>query len=193
MQAIFTRRHYHRPPDQKNSTVRLVAAEVRFFMQSHTEAHKIPHSLRVTSPAFRANGPIPAEHTSDGADVAPKLSWGTPPPGTKSVVVLVEDLDAPRPMARTWVHWIVSGIPPLHTTLDGDELPPGAVVGPNDWGQRKWMGPNPEEGRHRYFFRVFALDIVLARPNMRRPELFTAMKGHILAQGELIGTYEKTH
>lgn len=173
--------------------MRLAAAEVRFFMQSQTEAHKIPQSLRLTSPAFRANGAIPAEHTADGPDVPPKLAWSSPPPGTKSIVVLVEDLDAPRPMARTWVHWIVSGIPPLHTTLDGENLPPGAVVGTNDWGQREWMGPNPEEGRHRYFFKVFALDIMLARPNMRRPELMAALKGHILAQGELIGTYEKTH
>lgn len=158
-------------------------------MHPQTETHKMPQSLRVASPAFRANGSIPAEHTSDGADVPPQLAWSSPPPGTKSIAILVEDPDAPR--GRTWVHWIVTGISPTQTTLDGNHLPSGATVGVNDWGQRSWMGPNPPDGRHRYFFKVFALDIALAAPNMRKPELLAAMKGHILARGELIGTYEK--
>jgi Raf kinase inhibitor-like YbhB/YbcL family protein len=161
-------------------------------MHPHTEAHKMPQSLRVSSPAFGANGSIPAEHTSDGADVPPKLAWSSPPPGTKSIAILVEDPDAPNPgTARTWVHWVVTGISPMQTTLDGSHLPSGAVEGVNDWGQRRWMGPNPPYGRHRYFFKVFALDIALASPNMRRPALLAAMKGHVLARGELIGTYAK--
>jgi Raf kinase inhibitor-like YbhB/YbcL family protein len=191
MQAIFTPRDYQ---DQKNSTMRRGAGGVRFSMQPQTETHKMPQTLRVSSPAFGTNGSIPADFTSDGQDVAPPLSWSSPPPGTKSIAILVEDPDAPDPAAptRTWVHWIVSGIAPTETTLaGGDNLPPGAAQGINDWGQRRWMGPNPPVGRHRYFFRVYALDIALASPNMRKAELLSAMKGHILAEGELIGTYEK--
>jgi Raf kinase inhibitor-like YbhB/YbcL family protein len=161
-------------------------------MQPQSETHKLPHTLRVSSPAFGANGSIPPQFTSDGSDVSPPLSWSTPPPGTKSVAILVEDPDAPDPAAprRTWVHWIVTGIAPSVTTLDG-VLPPGAVQGQNDWGQHRWMGPNPPIGRHRYFFRVYALDIPLGAAAMRKPEFLAAIKSHILAQGELIGTYEK--
>ena len=174
--------------------MRRAEGEVRFFMQPQTETHKMPHTLRVTSPAFGANGSIPPEFTSDGPDTAPPLSWNQPPPGTKSIAILVEDPDAPDPAApkRTWVHWIVTGIPASVMSLGGDsDLPAGAVQGINDWGQRRWMGPNPPVGRHRYFFRVYALDIALGSTQMRKAELLSAIKGHILAQGELIGTYKK--
>src|ERR1043165_828682 len=190
MQAIFTAAAY-----QKNSTVRPDTGEVRFFMQPQTETHKMPHTLRVSSPAFGTYGSIPAEFTSDGEDIAPPLAWSSPPPGTKSIAILVEDPDAPDPAAptRTWVHWIVSGIAPLVTTLEAGNLPAGAVQGLNDWGQRRWLGPKPPVGRHRYFFRVYALDIALPSAAMRKSELLAAMKGHIVAQGELIGTYETPH
>lgn len=162
-------------------------------MHPQPATHKVPQSLRVSSPSFRANGAIPAVHTSDGDDVPPPIAWGSPPPGTKSIAILVEDPDVPNPgMARTWVHWIVTGISPTQTTFDGNHLPAGAVAGLNDWGQRKWMGPNPPDGRHRYFFKVFALDIALGSQPMRKPQLLAAIKGHVLAQGELIGTYQKT-
>jgi hypothetical protein len=88
------------------------------------------------------------------------------------------------------VHWIVTGIPAVVTSIDGS-LPDGAVFGTNDAGERGWTGPNPPIGRHRYFFRVFALDIDLHSPGMTKPELLAAIKGHVLAQGELIGTYER--
>jgi Raf kinase inhibitor-like YbhB/YbcL family protein len=164
-------------------------------MQAQTETHKMPLTLQVESPAFGMNGSIPAEFTADGADVAPPLSWSTPPSGTRSIAILVDDPDAPNPAAptKTHVHWIVTGIPATTTTLPGgNALPDGATMGTNDWGKRAWMGPNPPIGRHRYFFKVYALDIPLtAKGLMTKPELLAAIKGHILAQGELIGTYEK--
>jgi Raf kinase inhibitor-like YbhB/YbcL family protein len=163
-------------------------------MQPQPETHKMPLTLRVESSAFGMNGLIPPQFTSDGDDVAPPLSWSQPPPGTKSIAVLVEDPDAPNPDApeRTFTHWIVTGIPATTTELRGaNSLPDGAVIGKNDWGKRAWGGPNPPIGRHRYFFKVYALDIELNAPNTTRLELLAAMKGHILAEGELIGTYEK--
>ena len=161
-------------------------------MLPQTDSHKMPQTLRVSSPAFGANESIPADFTSDGTDVPPPLAWSAPPPGTKSIAILVEDPDAPDPAApkRTWVHWLVTGIAPTTTTLSAAELPKGALQGLNDWGQRRWMGPKPPVGRHRYFFRVYALDIPLGSQNLRKPELLARMRGHILAQGELIGTYE---
>jgi Raf kinase inhibitor-like YbhB/YbcL family protein len=160
---------------------------------AHGES-KASQTLHVESPAFQMNGSIPPQFTSDGDDIAPPLSWSTPPPGTQSLALLVEDPDAPDPAApqRTWVHWVVTGIPASATELRGeDKLPAGAVSGSNDWHKRGWGGPNPPIGRHRYFFKLFALDIPLATPGITKQDLLSAMKGHILAQGELIGTYEK--
>ncbi len=129
------------------------------------------------------------EFTAEGSDIAPPLRWTPVPEGTKSVAVIVEDPDAPD---RTFVHWIAVGIPPYITNLlAGGELPPGAAHGINDRGTRGWTGPNPPNDRHRYFFKVFALDINLEKPDLDKRELYSAMKGHILARGELIGTYEK--
>jgi Raf kinase inhibitor-like YbhB/YbcL family protein len=164
--------------------------------QTETSTQRTPLTLQVSSTAFDANGSIPAQHTGEGEDIAPPLSWSTPPPGTKSIAFMVEDPDAPDPRApvRTFVHWIVTGIPATPTSFSGgNRLPDGAVPGTNDWGERTWMGPMPPVGRHRYFFKVFALDIALAAPGITKLELLAAMKGHILAQGEVVGTYEKAH
>lgn len=149
-------------------------------------------TLQVMSSAFGHGSWIPVQFTAEGSDVAPPLAWSPPPPGTKSIALLVEDPDAPNPDApeRTFVHWIVTGIPAVVTSLDG-ELPEGAVAGTNDAGERAYMGPNPPIGRHRYFFRVFALDIELREPGMTKQDLLAAIKGHVLAHGELIGTYER--
>ncbi|HEY5926550.1 MAG TPA: YbhB/YbcL family Raf kinase inhibitor-like protein [Kofleriaceae bacterium] len=165
-------------------------------MKPQTETHKLPLTLRVESSAFGMNGSIPAQFTADGDDIAPPLSWGTAPAGTKSIAVLVEDPDAPNPDAplRTFAHWIVTGIPATANGMrGGDAVPDGAKLGANDFGNQAWGGPNPPIGRHRYFFRVFALDIDLddKGKGITRPELLAAIKDHILAQGELIGTYEK--
>lgn len=163
-------------------------------MQPQSETHKMPLKLRVESSAFGMNGSIPIQHTADGDDIAPPLSWSAPPARTKSIAIIVDDPDAPDPAApeRTWVHWVVTGIPPTTTSLRaGGLLPEGAVNGTNDWGKRAWSGPNPPVGRHRYFFKVYALDIAIHAPGISKLELLAAMKGHILEQGELIGTYEK--
>jgi Raf kinase inhibitor-like YbhB/YbcL family protein len=149
-------------------------------------------TLTVTSSAFGHGSTIPVHFTAEGDDIAPPLSWSPPPPGTRSIAILVEDPDAPNPDApqRTFVHWIVTGIPAAVTSIDGN-LPPGAVAGTNDTGERAWTGPNPPIGRHRYFFRVFALDIDLDGPGINKSELLSAIKGHVVAQGELLGTYER--
>lgn len=147
------------------------------------------HTLQVTSTAFGTNGSIPIEHTQDGADVPPPLAWSGVPPETRSIAILVEDPDAP---SRIFVHDIIVGIPPTVNQLDGnDPLPAGAVHGTNDFGERRWRGPKPPSGRHRYFFRVYALDNVPSKPGMTKPDLMSAIKGHVLAQGELIGTYDR--
>lgn len=162
-------------------------------MQPQTETTRQRYELRVSSPAFGQGSAIPSEHTCEGHDVAPDLAWTPPPPGTQSVALLVEDPDAPDPARPTTVftHWIVTGITPTVTQLRGGRLPGGAVQGTNDFGTRTWGGPCPPIGRHRYFFKIFALDIALDAPGITRFELLAAMKGHILAQGELVGTYEK--
>jgi len=164
-------------------------------MQPETSTHKMPLTLRVESSAFGMNGSIPVQFTCEGDDIAPPLSWGTPPDGTKSIAILVEDPDAPNPAApeRTFVHCVITGIPPTATSWRGSQLPDGASFGTNDWGKRAWNGPCPPIGRHRYFFKVYALDISLDAPGLSKLELVAAIKGHILAQGELIGTYEKIH
>jgi len=153
-------------------------------------------ALRVESPAFAMNGTIPTQFTGDGDDVAPPLAWTKPPNGTKSIAILVEDPDAPDPAApmRTFAHWILTGIAPTMTSLPGgNQQPEGVVVGTNDFGKRGWNGPKPPIGRHRYFFKVYALDIALDSRGVRRDELLRTMQGHILAQGELIGTYAAAH
>lgn len=149
-------------------------------------------TLQVTSAAFGHGNAIPVRFTAEGSDIAPPLQWSPPPPGTKSIAILVEDPDAPNPDApqRTFVHWVVTGVPAAVTSIDG-ELPEGAVAGTNDAGERAYMGPNPPIGRHRYFFRVFALDIELRSPGITKQELISAIQGHVLARGELIGTYER--
>jgi Raf kinase inhibitor-like YbhB/YbcL family protein len=146
-----------------------------------------PRSLPVRSPAFGANGSIPIQFTADGADIPPPIVWGPVPDGTKSIAVLVEDPDAPD---RIFVHYVVVGIPPTTNAIDG-ELPDGAVIGKNSYGNERWNGPNPPNGRHRYFFRVFALDNAPSKPGMTKEDLMSAIKGHTLAQGELVGTYDK--
>jgi Raf kinase inhibitor-like YbhB/YbcL family protein len=153
-----------------------------------------PQSLRVASDAFEMNSMIPPQFTSDGADIAPPLSWSEPPDGTQGFAILVEDPDAPDPEAptTTFAHWIVTGIPAdVRSVPGGSELPEGAVLGTNDVGLRGWNGPNPPVGRHRYFFKVFALDVKIDAPGITRRELLGTMRGHVLAQGELIATYEK--
>jgi Raf kinase inhibitor-like YbhB/YbcL family protein len=154
--------------------------------------------LRLQSPAFAAGAEIPRRHTCQGEDLSPPLSWTEPPAGTRSFALVVDDPDAPDPRApkKTWVHWVVVGIPPRTRTLaegaGGGQLPAGARNGLNDFGRADWGGPCPPIGRHRYVHKLYALDVELGElASPTKAELERAMQGHVLAQAELIGTYEK--
>jgi Raf kinase inhibitor-like YbhB/YbcL family protein len=155
-------------------------------------------ALSLTSAAFGANGSIPAKHTCEGADASPALAWSAVPAGAKSLVLIVDDPDAPDPKApqTTWVHWVLYNIPPTTTSLSegvtAADLPPGTREGLNDWRRKGYGGPCPPIGRHRYFHKLYALDIALADLGAAtKAQVEAAMKGHVLAQAELVGTYEK--
>ena len=155
-------------------------------------------ALILTSPAFAKDASIPAQYTCEGADISAPLAWSGAPPGTKSFALIVDDPDAPDPKApqRTWVHWVVYNIPATATGLPenaGKQLPAGARSGKNDWKRSGYGGPCPPIGRHRYFHKLFALDVVL--PDLGEPtkaQLEHAMEGHVLDDTELVGTYQKT-
>ena len=150
--------------------------------------------LTLSSSAFAHQGAIPLRYTCDGEDVSPPLAWNGVPVTAKSLALIVDDPDAPDPRApqRTWVHWVLYNLP---TTLK--ELGEGARVetamdGLNDWRAIGYRGPCPPVGRHRYFFKLYALDIVL--PDLDRPtkaRLLGAMQGHVMVETHLIGTYQK--
>lgn len=152
--------------------------------------------MELKSPAFAAGAEIPRQHTCEGDDVAPALQWSGVPANATSLALIVDDPDAPDPAApqRTWVHWVLHDLPPSATGLPegGRPLPAGTREGLNDWHRTGWGGPCPPIGRHRYFFKLFALDTALtalSRPT--KAQLLQAMQGHVLAQAELIGTYRK--
>ncbi|MDO8933562.1 MAG: YbhB/YbcL family Raf kinase inhibitor-like protein [Rhodocyclaceae bacterium] len=157
-------------------------------------------SLTLTSPAFSHRAAIPTKYTCEGADVSPPLAWSGLPAGTKSLALIVDDPDAPDPAApkMIWVHWVLYNLPPsasgLAEAVTSGELPAGAKEGVNDWRRTGYGGPCPPIGRHRYFHKLYALDIML--PDLGRPtkaQLEKAMAGHILAQAELLGSYQKQH
>lgn len=152
--------------------------------------------LRLTSTAFPSDGTIPVVHTCDGADTAPPLAWSGAPANTKSLVLIVDDPDAPDPKApkQTYVHWVLYDIPPSTTGLTAEQSKPaGARDGVNDWKKTGYGGPCPPIGRHRYYFKLYALDTTLGElhaPNKAAVE--RAMRGHVLEQAELMGTYERS-
>ena len=149
--------------------------------------------LELKTAAFPPGGAIPKQFTCDGADVSPALSWTEPPPRTQSFVLIVDDPDAP---AGTWVHWVVYNLPasarqiPEHAQSD-DMVQGGGLHGVNDFHRTGYGGPCPPPGKpHRYFFRLYALDIELAvKPEASRKDVDQAMRGHVLAHAELMGTY----
>ena len=156
-------------------------------------------AFTITSTAFQYNGEIPTSYTCQGQDLSPPLQWQGIPPGTRSLALIVDDPDAPDPRApkMTWVHWVLYNLPPESTGLpegvSSVDLPPGTKEGLNDWKRSGYGGPCPPIGRHRYFHKLYALDVILdvmVRPEKAKIE--AAMKGHIIAQAELVGTYQKT-
>jgi len=144
--------------------------------------------LEVTSTAFKNNGAIPADYTCEGTGTAPPLTWSRVPAAAKSIAILVDDPDAPN---GTFTHWLVTGIPPTTTSLaTGGSLPAGAMASKNGKGETGYTAPCPPTGRHRYRFDVFALDI--ATPHAQtRADFLAEINGHIVAKGELTGTYQK--
>lgn len=157
-----------------------------------------PMTLTLTSPAFTDNGAIPKDYTCEGRDLSPPLAWTGVPSGTRSLALIIDDPDAPDPAhpRMTWVHWVLFNIPPDVTELSAGaatQLPAGIRQGINDWKRADYGGPCPPIGRHRYFHKLYALDIRLDDlPNqVTKSQLEKAMQGHILAQAELVGTYQK--
>ena len=156
-------------------------------------------AFALTSSAFSPGGAIPAQFTCEGSDVSPPLEWTGPPAGTKGLVLIVDDPDAPDPKAprMTWVHWVLYNLPPaagrLAQGVRSSDLPEGTREGKNDWKRTGYGGPCPPIGRHRYFHKLYALDVVL--PDLgpaTKAEVEKAMEGHVVGKAELVGTYEKT-
>jgi len=166
-----------------------------------TSPEVVPAEPSVTSSAFEQGEPIPKKYTGDGEDVSPPLAWSGLPAGTKQLALVCDDPDAPRP--EPWVHWVIYAIPPQTAGLSEgvprtERLadPPGALQGKSSWptdnlGYRG-PAPPPDHGPHRYFFKLYALDTALAlKPGLSKDELLKAIEGHVLAEAQLTGTYDR--
>ncbi len=156
-------------------------------------------TLTLKSSAFIEGGEIPLKYSCEGQDISPALEWKNVPENARSLVLIVDDPDAPDPRApkMTWVHWVLFNIPPNSTgireNVDSEALPRGTEEGLNDWKVTGYGGPCPPIGRHRYFHKLYALNTVLE--GMDKPtkdQVESVMKGHIIAETELIGTYKKS-
>jgi len=156
-------------------------------------------AFAIESPAFHDGGSIPRRFTCDGDDVSPQLHWNGVPGSAKSLVLIVDDPDAPDPAAprMTWVHWVLYDLPPtssgLPESVSAQALPAGTRQGLNDWRREGYGGPCPPVGDHRYFFKLYALDTVL--PALEPPtkeHIEGVMKGHVLAQTQLVGRYRRS-
>ena len=151
-------------------------------------------TIQVRSPAFQEGGMIPQRYTCDGEDISPPLSWESGPEGTKSIALICDDPDAP---GGTFVHWVLYDLPgntqELPENMPRDKtLPSGAKQGANGFGRAGYGGPCPPRGTHRYFFKVYALDATTNLPAGRsRADVLRTMEGHILARGQIMGTYNR--
>lgn len=143
--------------------------------------------MKITSTEFTHNQNLPAKYSCDGNDVNPPLTISDTPEGTKSLVLIHDDPDAP---VGTWVHWLLWNISPDTTEIAENSTPSGAVTGKNSWNETKYGGACPPSGTHRYFFKIYALDTTLnLSPNSKSADIEAAMKGHVLDKAELIGLY----
>lgn len=145
--------------------------------------------MKITCPFFNHNSSIPSKYTCDGVDLNPSLKFADIPAAAKSLVLIVDDPDAP---AGDWSHWIVYNIASSQTEIAENSVPEGAELGLNDFGRTTWGGPCPPSGEHHYHFKLYALDTILkfSRPP-KKTQLEQAMEGHILKQAELIGHYKR--
>jgi len=177
------------------SRLTLIVALCAALPAAAAEKGETPMALTLTSSAFEQNGEIPTKYTCEGADASPALAWSGAPEKTKSLALVVDDPDAPDPKApkTVWAHWVVYNLPASARGLPegAKDLPSGSADGKNDWKRTGWGGPCPPIGRHRYFFKLYALDTTLDLKTPTKAELEKAMEGHVLAKAELVGTYEK--
>jgi hypothetical protein len=161
-------------------------------------AQEVNKAMKLTSQSFENKKDMAKKFTCDGEDISPALEWSDIPEETKSFVLIVDDPDAPDPAnpKMTWVHWILYNIPAsvsfLPENVKDVDLPEGTLQGLNDWKKTGYGGPCPPIGKHRYFHKLYALDIIF--PDLTRPtkaKLEKAMEGHILHKAELIGLYQR--
>jgi len=146
--------------------------------------------MKISSTDFEHNGQIPKKFTCDGSDVNPPLKFEGIPTDTKSLALIVDDPDAP---VGIWVHWVLWNIDPKITEIKENSVPKGGMQGMNDFRKHDYGGPCPPSGTHRYFFKLYALDTTLSLgSNSTKNDIETAMKGHILAEAELIGLYKRS-
>jgi len=170
----------------------LIIAQNYLIPQTKSGSKKM--SIKVESPAFNYGEFIPSIYTCDGVNISPPLKWSGVPDGTKSIALICDDPDAP---IGDWVHWVMYNIPPevkeLKENIPSDKiLKDGSIHGLNDWKKYGYGGPCPPSGVHRYYFKIFALDVKLdLAPGATKKQLLDAMRGHILAQGELMGKYQR--
>jgi len=151
--------------------------------------------MKITSTAFAHEGAIPSRFTCDGQDISPELSWSDVPAGAKSLALINDDPDAP---VGLWVHWVLYNIPatakglPENVDKTLKPLPDGSVQGTSSWGRTGYGGPCPPSGTHRYFFKLYALDTTLDIGPAKKDQLEQAMKGHVLAEAQLMGRYARS-
>jgi Raf kinase inhibitor-like YbhB/YbcL family protein len=179
--------------------IRLIVLVFSFFFVTAALAEGEQNmTLTLKSPDFVHQGEIPKTLTCDGDDSSPALRWSGVPQNAKSLVLIVDDPDAPDPAKpkMTWVHWLLYNIPPtaaeIPRAIAASNLPVGTLQGKNDWKRTGYGGPCPPIGRHRYFHKLYALDIEL--PDLHQPnkaQLEKAMTGHVIDHAELIGTYRR--
>ena len=172
-----------------------LAALVFVAHGAYSEEKELKMTIKITSPAFDEGQPIPRKHTCEGNDVSPVLKWADVPEGTKSIALICDDPDAPM---GTWVHWVIFNLPTDTRELAENiskkpVLENGAKQGVSDFKRPGYGGPCPPPGKpHRYFFKLYAVDRMLdLKEGATKKDLEKAMQGHILAQGELMGTYKR--
>ncbi|MBD0331431.1 MAG: YbhB/YbcL family Raf kinase inhibitor-like protein [Chitinophagaceae bacterium] len=145
--------------------------------------------MKVESSAFKNGESIPAKYSCQGNDINPQLTFFDVPDSAKSLALIMDDPDAP---GGTWVHWVIWNISPRTKQIDENSVPVNAVQGKNSWGRSSYGGPCPPSGTHRYYFKVYALDTNLSLSSSGdKKQLQDAMKDHVVAKGELMGTYKK--
>ena len=182
---------------KKNICSIIILTFIMLFWGIHHDAFSSKHGgkkMQITSSAFTEGGMIPAKYTCDGQDISPPLEWENAPTVTKSFAIISDDPDAP---VGIWVHWVIYNIPPTIKELP-ENLPPhkiienGAQQGTNDFRKIGYGGPCPPRGAHRYYFKLYALDKVLdSEPGLTKTQLLKAMEEHVLAQGQLMGRYQR--